>query len=262
MRPHRELDGADDAPAVVLGASLGTSTAMWDPQVPALAERMRVVRFDLPGHGDSPAPPGPYSLSELAGGVLELLDELAIDRCSYCGVSLGGMVGLWLAARAPERIARLVVCASSPYLPPGGQWSERARAVRESGSVEVVADAVLERWLTPSFAAEHPDMRARLRAVLVASDPVGYAGWCEAIAGIDLREDLRLIGAPTLVICGAEDPVAPPLGHGELIAAGVQHGRLSTLSPGAHLVSVERAPQVNELIADHLMGNAKEEEGW
>jgi 3-oxoadipate enol-lactonase len=259
MTLHCEIDGAEDAPAVLLGGSLGSTTAMWDEQVGPLSERLRVVRFDLRGHGDSPAPPGPYSVQKLAEDVLELLDALAIERCCYCGVSLGGMVGQWLAAHAPERIDRLVVCASSPRLPPAAQWTERARTVREAGTVEVVADAVVERWLTPAFARAQPQLRGRLRAMIATSDPEGYASCCEAIAGVDLREDLGLIASPTLVICGAQDPVAPPQGHGETIAAGVQHGRLVALSPGAHLVSVERATEVTELISDYLAENTLEE---
>lgn len=260
MKLRCELDGAEDAPAVLLGPSLGTRTTMWDAQVPTLAARSRVVRFDLPGHDGSPAPPGPYTIEQLAGQVLELLDELGIERCCYCGVSLGGMIGQWLAAHAPRRIERLVVCASSPHMPPTAQWIERARSVRASGSVEVVADAVLGRWLTPAFAEANPRTRASLRAMLAACDPQGYAACCEAIAAMDLRADLRLIEAPTLVICGTEDPVAPPRGHGELIAAGVRRGRLVALSPGAHLVSLERAAEVTELIVGHLSGNTEEEQ--
>jgi 3-oxoadipate enol-lactonase len=247
---HSEITGPADAPVLVMGGSLGTSLEMWDGQL-ALAERFRLVRLDHRGHGRSPVPPGPYEIEDLARDVLALLDALEIERASYGGLSIGGMVGMWLGANAPERIERLVLLCTSAHLPPASGWQERAAAVREAGTVEVIADAVVERWLTPGFAAEHPELRAELRAMLVATDPEGYAASCGAIERMDLRAELARISAPTLVISAADDPATPPE-HQALIAGSIAGARLATVTPAAHLAAVERPEAVNELIAAHL----------
>jgi 3-oxoadipate enol-lactonase len=245
--------GRDDAPVVVLGGSLGTTLDMWDPQVPALSASHRVIRFEHRGHGGSPVPTGPYTIDELGADVLTMLDRLDLPRVSYCGLSIGGMVGQWLAITAPERIDRLVLLCTAPYLPPASAWHERAAAVREAGTTEVVADAVLGRWFTPAYTGSHPDIVARYRTMISGIDPEGYAGCCEAIATMDLRAGLPGITAPTLVVAGRQDP-SIPAEHGEAIAAAVPGARLEILDPAAHLASVERADAVTALIAEHLTG--------
>jgi 3-oxoadipate enol-lactonase len=245
-----ESTGPEDAPVLLMGSSLGTSLHMWDSQL-ALAERLRIVRHDHRGHGRSPVPPGPYEIADLGRDVLELMDALEIERASYCGLSIGGMVGMWLGANAPERIERLVLICTSAHLPPAEGWAERAAKVRAAGTVEVVADAVVARWLTPAYAEEHPELVAELRAMLVATDPEGYAAACGAIERMDLRDQLGRIAAPTLVISGAGDEATPPE-HQELIAASIPGARLETVDPAAHLAAVERPALVNELIAAHL----------
>ena len=245
---HHRFDGPEDAPALVLSNSLGTTGGMWDAQVPALAERFRVLRYDTRGHGASPAPPGPYSLDDLGGEVLALLDRLGLERVSFCGVSIGGMTGMWLAARAPERVERLALCCTSAHLP--GDWHERAATVRAEG-VAAVADAALERWLTPECRERRPEVRERLRQGLLETDPEGYASCCEAIAGMDLRGELGSIRAPTLVIAAEDDPTTPPE-HGRLIEASVPDARLVVLPEGRHLVSVERPEVVTPLLLEHL----------
>lgn len=243
--------GPQDAAVLLMGGSLGTTLDMWDPQMSALSATHRVIRFEYRGHGGSPVPTGPYTIDELGADVLTMLDRLGVRRVSYCGLSIGGMVGQWLAINAPERIDRLILLCTSAHLPPESSWRERAAAVREAGSPEVVADAVLERWFTPAYAESHPDLVARYRAMLCATDAEGYAGCCEAIARMDLRDGLPQITAPTLVVAGAQDPSIPPL-HGEAIAAAVPGARLEVLDPAAHLASVERADAVTPLIAEHL----------
>ena len=245
---HHRFDGPEDAPALVLSNSLGTTGGMWDAQVPALAERFRVLRYDTRGHGASPAPPGPYSLDDLGGDVLALLDRLGLERVSFCGVSIGGMTGMWLAARAPERVERLALCCTSAHLP--GDWHERAATVRAEG-VAAVADAALERWLTPECRERRPEVRERLRQGLLETDPEGYASCCEAIAEMDLRGELGSIRAPTLVIAAEDDPTTPPE-HGRLIEASVPDARLVVLPEGRHLVSVERPEVVTPLLLEHL----------
>jgi 3-oxoadipate enol-lactonase len=248
--------GPEDAPVLLLGGSLGTTLDMWDPQVPALSQTHRVIRFEHRGHGGSPVPSGPYTMDDLGADVLTMLDRLDLARVSYCGLSIGGMVGQWLAINAPERIERLVLLCTSAYLPPAEAWCERAAAVREAGSPEVVADAVVGRWFTPAYALSHGDIVARYRAMIAGIDAEGYAGCCEAIAAMDLRSGLPGISAPTLVVAGRQDPSIPPE-HGEAIAAAIPGSRLEILDPGAHLASVERADAVTPLIAEHLGAEAR-----
>ena len=236
-----------------MGGSLGTSLAMWSPQLP-LADSVRLIRYDHRGHGVSPVPPGPYEIADLGGDVLALLDRLGLERASYCGLSIGGMVAQWLAINAPQRIERLILICTAAHLPPATAWHERAAAVRSAGTAEVIADAVIGRWFTPAFAAENPALVARHRAMIVATAAEGYAGCCEAVAGLDVRAGLSKIVAPTLVIAGAQDPSIPPA-HARAIAAAVPGGRFELLDPGAHLTSVERAAEVTNLIAAHLFTN-------
>jgi 3-oxoadipate enol-lactonase len=243
--------GPDDAPVLLLGGSLGTTLDMWEPQVPALSQRHRVIRFEHRGHGGSPVPNGPYTMDDLGQDVLTLIDRLGLERVSYCGLSIGGMVGQWLAINAPDRIDRLILICTSAYLPPAEGWRDRAAAVRGAGTPEVIADAVLGRWFTPPFAAANPELVARYRRMISSISAEGYAGCCEAIATMDLRTGLPGITAPTLVIGGRQDPSIPPE-HGEAIAAAIPGARCEVLDPAAHLASVERAECVTALIADHL----------
>jgi 3-oxoadipate enol-lactonase len=247
VRLHREEAGA--GPPLLLGSSLGTTLAMWDANLGALAASHRVVRFDHRGHGRSPSPPGPYAIADLGGDVLALMDDLDIARAAYCGVSLGGMVGMWLAANAPERVDRLVLLCTSAHLPQGA-WAERAAAVRSAGSAEPIADRVVGRWLTPPFATARPELAAALRAQLVSVDPEGYAACCDAIGRMDLRPQLGRIAAPTLVVAGERDE-ATPVEHAREIAARIAAARLATV-PAAHLANVERPDEVARLVLDHL----------
>ena len=241
--------GAADAPVVVLSNSLGATREMWDPQVPALAARYRLVTYDPRGHGDSPAPAGPYSLDDLVDDLVALLDELGTERAHVAGLSLGGMTAMRLAAREPGRVDRLAVLCTSAK-PDPQPFLDRAVAVRSTGTAPL-AQAVASRWVTPSFAADHPELVARLEAMIAGSDDEGYAACCETVAGVDLREDLHRITAPTLVVSGAEDPALPPP-HQQLIADGIPGARLLTVSPGAHLPNLERATEVTGALLDHF----------
>ena len=249
---HHEIAGDERAPVLLLGCSLGTSVAMWEPQVAPLAERLRVVRYDHRGHGASPVPPGPYDIEDLGRDVLALMDRLGVERASLGGVSLGGMVAMWLGANAPDRVERLVLCCTSAHMPPASAWAERADKVRSAGTTEVVADAVVERWLTPAFAQANPETKAWMRAMLVGNDPSGYAECCGAIERMDLRGALPSIAAPTLVVSGADDQAAPPE-HQRLLAEAIPSARLETLAPAAHIASVEQAEEVTRLILGHLL---------
>ena len=252
---HYDLEGPIASPVVMLSNSLGTDLGMWDGQLDVLSEHFRVLRYDQRGHGRSPAPPGPYTIAELAGDALDLLERLGLERVSFCGVSIGGMTGQRLAINAPERIDRLALCCTSAYLPPRKTWSERAETVLTQG-MEAVADAALERWFTPEFRERSPDVVGRARQTLVGTPPEGYAGCCEAIASHDLRGRLDAIHAPTLVISGGDDPATPP-DHGRQIAEAVEGARFELLEGARHLANVERAEEVNRALLDHLLAGSR-----
>jgi 3-oxoadipate enol-lactonase len=247
---HYDITGADTAPILLMGGSLGTTLEMWAGQL-ALADQLRLVRFDHRGHGGSPAPPGPYEIEDLGRDVLELMDELDLERADYCGLSLGAMVGMWLGANAAERVDRLVLLCTAAYMPPASMWQERASAVRRAGSVEPLADATLQRWLTPEFNAGHPEVTDWLRSMLVGTPPEGYASCCDAIEHMDLRDALDEIRAPTLVVSGDQDPSTPPEQQ-ELIARAIPGARHEIVGHAAHLASVEQPEWVNRLILEHV----------
>jgi 3-oxoadipate enol-lactonase len=251
---HHESVGPDDGPALLLGGSLGTTCAMWEPQLPALSAGHRVVAFDHRGHGRSPAPAGPYAIADLGADVLALMDAQGIDQAAYVGLSIGGMVGQWLAIHAPQRVTALILICTTAAMDSPDPWRERAAAVRAAGTPEVIADTVVSRWFTGDYRMSYPDTVARHRAMIATTGAEGYAGCCEAIAGLDLRAGLAHIRAPTLVMAGAQDE-AIPASHSRRIAQSIPGARYELLDPAAHLASVERADAVIELIADHLRGD-------
>jgi 3-oxoadipate enol-lactonase len=244
-------EGPTDAPVVVLAGSLGSTRAMWRPQVEALSRDFRVVAYDHRGHGTSPVPEGPYGIDGLGADVLRLLDRIGAQRVHFAGLSLGGMTGMWLAAHAPQRIDRLALLCTSALLGPPGNWAQRARTVLAEGA-QAVADGVVQRWFTPGFAEREPEEVARFRAMIAATPASGYAGCCRAIEGMDLRSDLRRILAPTLAIAGTDDPATPPE-HLQAIVDELKSGELHEV-PGAHLASWESADQVTALLREHFGG--------
>jgi 3-oxoadipate enol-lactonase len=250
MIPHHRINGPDGAAALLMGPSLGTHLGIWDGQLP-LSDTIRLVRYDHRGHGGSPAPPGPYEISDLARDVLELMDHLGLERASFCGLSIGGMVGMWLAAEVPERVERLTVICTSAYMPPPSAWRRRADAVRRAGSAEPIADPVVEKWLTPDYAVAHPEVRADLRGMLVAASADGYAWCCEAIERMDLRPKLPAIAAPTLVVSGSED-LAAPVDMQREIARAIPGARHEIVGPAAHQAVVEQPDAINDLIREHM----------
>jgi 3-oxoadipate enol-lactonase len=224
------LEGMPDAPVVLLSSSLGTTGDLWEPQLEALAPRLQLVRYDHPGHGSSPVPDGPIGIDDLAAPVLRILDRLGLERVSFCGISLGGCVGMWLAAHAPQRIERLVLACTSPRFP-AETYRERAAAVREHG-LEPLAESVLDRWVGP----QNPN-RDALRALFLSTPPEGYARCCEALADFDARDWLGRIEASTLVIHGTEDP-SVSRDDVALLTERIPDSRLVEL-PARHLANVD-----------------------
>jgi 3-oxoadipate enol-lactonase len=247
---HAVIDGPTDAPPLVLGPSLGTTAAMWEPQLPVLAERFRVIRYDARGHGSSPVPPGPYTIDDFADDLLQLLDRHGVDAAHIAGISLGGMTAMAFAAAHPERVHRLVLACTSAHLAAPEAWADRAAQVR-AGGTSAIADAVVSRWATPAYAAAHPEVMTRLHSLLVNSPDDGYVASCGAIERMDLRDRLPGIAAPTLVIAGAQDLAIPPV-HAEDIVARLPNARLALLDPGAHLANIEQPDAFANLVIEHL----------
>jgi 3-oxoadipate enol-lactonase len=249
VKLHHVQDGPPDGPVLLLGSSIGTDIGLWAPQVPVLAQRYRVVRYDHRGHGRSPVPRGSYPLADLGGDVLALLDRLGAARASLGGVSLGGMVSMWVAAHAPERVERLALVATSARLP-ADLWAQRAAIARAQGMAALV-DQVVARWVTPEFAAQHPDVMAALRSTFLATPALGYAGCCDAIRTMDLADHLTRIAAPALVVACLDDEATPPE-HAKRILADIQHGRLALVGGAAHLPTVSHPDLIARLVKDFL----------
>lgn len=245
--------GRPDGPPLLLGSSLGTTSGMWAPQLPFLDE-FRVITFDHLGHGESQVATGPYSMQQLAGEVVVLLDHLGIARTSYAGLSLGGAVGQWLAIHHPERIGHLVLLATAAYFPDPAGWQERAVTVRREGT-ESLSGGAMTRWFNDRFRQEQPEEVERWRQMLSATPAEGYAGCCEALAGYDVRSELGRIAAPTLAIAGSDDPSTPPSAL-QSIADGIPGARLEVVEDAAHLVGVPHPQRVGELLVSHLRGAA------
>ena len=237
------LDG-DGERVVVLSGSLGSTLEMWDPQLPALGPRFRVLRYDHPGHGGSPVLEE-TTVAAMAREVAGLLDELRLERISYCGLSLGGAVGMRLALDEPKRVEKLVLCSTSARFATPDSWQERADTVRRHGVVAVV-DVVLERWFTPDF----PDMR-RYREMMLSIPDEGYARACEAIRDWDARGELGGISAPTLAIAGSEDPSTSPADL-KAIVAEIADAEVLVVDGARHFVNVERADEFNEALLAYL----------
>jgi 3-oxoadipate enol-lactonase len=246
-----ELDGPEDAPVLVLPSSLGTTRELWQPQVETFARTFRVLRYEHRGHGDSPVPGGAYTMEELARDALALLDGLGLARVSWCGLSLGGMVAMWLGAHAPERLDALVLACTSARVPTPDAYRERAATVREVG-IEPVADAVVGKWFAAATFRERPELPARFREVLVSTPREGYAGCCDALAAWDFRDGLADIAVPTLVIAGDEDE-ATPSGDTDLLAERIPDARLVTLDGAGHLANLERPRAFADAALAHLL---------
>lgn len=252
---HHVVDGpteidAADAPVLVLAGSLGSTLQMWRPNVDELARRLRVIRVDHRGHGGSPVVDGDYTMAELAGDVLATLDSLGVDRFHFCGLSLGGMIGMYLGSEHADRVRSLTLCCTTAFFEDKEPWLARIEAV-EQGGTEPLAPTIVQRWYTAEFAATHPDIVAESEAAVAGTSDVGYRGCCTAIVGWDHRERLAEIIAPTLVIGGDADPATPVEPHSRTIAAGVPGAQLEVLA-GAHLVTVERAEEATRLILEQV----------
>ncbi|MES2028868.1 MAG: 3-oxoadipate enol-lactonase [Pseudomonadota bacterium] len=242
------VEGRDSGPTLMMSNSLGCTMAMWEPQMPTLTKLFRVIRYDRRGHGKS-GMNGPTSMERYGRDVLAILDDLNIDKVHWCGLSMGGMVGQWLGANAPERFNKIILANTSCYYPDPTNWHNRIKAVREGGLASV-ADAVIGGWLTADFRERDPETTARMKAMLIASPVEGYLAACEALSTLDQRALLPKIKSPTLVIAGRQDN-ATPVSAGEMIRSGIP-GASMTLLDAAHISNVEQPYAFTDAVVGFL----------
>ena len=259
-RLYWRQDGAADKPALVLLTSIGTDLSLYDPVVPLLTPDFRVIRMDTRGHGASDAPAGDYTLDLLADDVLAVMDAAGAAKASLCGTSLGGMIAMALATKAPERVEALILACTSPAMDPS-TWNQRLALIRAEGMGAIV-EAVMGRFFSDAFRAQHPEVVETVRAGMRAQSVDGYAGCGAAIRDMALLERLPAIAAPTLVVTGAKDLATPYEGHGERIVAAVANARHVEIG-GAHLPSLEAptalAGAVRDFVREVRRGTAARE---
>ena len=233
---HYSLEGSTSKPVLVFANSLGTDLSMWDPQVPESLKSLRALRHDTRGHGKSSVTPGPYSIEQLAKDVAALADSLKLDRFHFCGLSMGGMIGMWLAANASERLNKLVLASTAAKIGTPETWNTRIDTVREQG-MKPVARATMERWFTPAWRTKNLQTVARIQRMVEAAHPEGYIACCAAVRDFDFREQLAKIRVPTLVISGTHDP-ATTTADGRFLTEHIPGSRYVELN-AAHLSNLE-----------------------
>jgi 3-oxoadipate enol-lactonase len=253
-RIHYALSGDSSLPALVLSNSLGTILSMWDLQAPSFEKSFRLLRYDMRGHGQSSVPSPPYSVPELAADVLSLVDSLRIDRFHFCGLSVGGMIGMSLALEAPERLKKLVLCSTAPKIGTLESWNTRIETVRAQGMKEI-ARTTPARWFTSSFQANFPEAVSAILNAVESMNPEGYIGGCCAVRDFDARAIVSNIRIPTLVISGTHDPATPP-SDGHFLADHIPDARYAELH-AAHISNIEDSARFTSEVLSFLKnGNA------
>jgi 3-oxoadipate enol-lactonase len=253
-----DISGKEDAPVVMLSHSLGSSSIMWDPQLPALEANYRVLRFDTRGHGGSDAPDGAYTLDMLGEDALALLDELDIDDVHWVGLSMGGMIGQNLALRAPNRLISLTLCDTTSQMPPEAQaaWAERI-GIAGSQGMGALAASTMERWFTSPFLAQNPPAVATIRKQFEATPAAGFVGCCHAIRELDYIDRLPEIDMPTMIIVGAEDP-STPVAASQAMQDRIQGSRMSVIRSASHLSNVEQPEEFTGALT-HFLSSVHED---
>jgi 3-oxoadipate enol-lactonase len=249
VRIRYQWDGPENAPVVLLSNSLGTDLTMWDAQAAAWSKKFRVLRYDTRGHGQSSVTPGPYSIQQLGCDVVALIEALGVERVHFCGLSMGGQIGMWLGGNAPARLDKLVLCNTGAKIGTPEVWSLRIEAVKSAG-MKSIAPAVMERWFTAGFRATQVETVAAVQKLLEDTNPDGYIANCEAVRDFDYRERVDKIAVPTLVIAGSADPSTPPA-DGRFIAKHIAGAKFVELN-AAHLSNIEDEARFTREVGDFL----------
>ncbi|NBA96017.1 alpha/beta fold hydrolase [Pseudomonas sp. R5(2019)] len=247
---HCQVEGPVDAPAVLLSHPLGCDLSFWDELAAVLAVQFKVIRYDSRGHGRSDSPEAEYGIDTLGRDALAVLAALNVKRTHFVGLSLGGMCGLWLAAEVPELIERLVVANSTPFIARKEPFAALAARAQAEGLVEV-ARTMIDGWLSDEFKVREPRMTNQLKTQMASMSVAGFIGNLAVLRDVDLRDSLRAIERPVLVICGAQEHPALQMAAQE-IAEGVAGATLNTLEGAAHLSSLENPTLFNERVLDFL----------
>ncbi len=250
VRIHYDLAGPTGAPALVFSNSLGANLSMWNPQVTEFRKNFRVLRYDTRGHGQSSATPGPYSIEQLARDVLSLLDQLNLDRVHFCGLSMGGQTGMWLALNAPSRLQKLALCNTAAKIGTPEMWNTRIENVRKGG-MKSVSGAVIERWLSEDYRAKSPEVVASTKIMFERTNPDGYLANCVAVGEYNVRETVASIRVPTLVIAGTLDAATTPA-DGRYLANHIPGARYLELN-AAHLSNIEDRSHFNSELNAFLL---------
>jgi 3-oxoadipate enol-lactonase len=250
VRIHYDLAGPLGAPALVFSNSLGATLSMWDPQMPVFEKQFRVLRYDTRGHGQSSVTRGPYTIDQLARDVIGLLDELKLDRVRFCGLSMGGQTGMWLALNAPDRFHKLVLCNTAAKIGTPEMWNTRIEGVRKGG-MKSISSAVMERWFSADYRTKSPDVVTSTKLMLEGANPDGYVRNCAAIRDFDARESIAAIHVPTLVIAGTHDAATTPA-DGRYLADRIAGARYVELN-AAHLSNIENRDRFNTELSAFLL---------
>ena len=247
---YYEWTGAEDKPVVIFSNSLGTNLHMWSAQVDEFKKHFRLLRYDKRGHGQSSVPPGPYTIEQLGWDMVRLLDLLRLERVYFCGLSIGGMTGMFLGANAPKRFHKMALCNTAAKIGTAETWNARIQAV-QSGGMKAVAGSVVERWLTPGFRTSHPKETKEVLSMLETADPQGYVACCAAVRDMDQRQELREIRVPCLVLAGTHDSSAT-VADGQFISENIPGAQYIQVS-AAHLSNIEARDDFNRHILQFLL---------
>ncbi len=242
------VEGADDAPTLAFSNSLGSDHRIWDPVLPYLRDKFRILRYDQRGHGLSDAPPAPYAIRDLVEDLAGLLDSLNIDNALVCGLSVGGMIAQGLAASYPRCVRALVLCDTAMQIGPANIWDERIAAIQKGG-IGALTEPIMERWFTRAFRDKRGTELSGYINMLERTPVEGYIGTCSAIRDADLREAASSISRPTLVLCGDQDLATPP-GLARELADAVAGAKFSLIEGAAHITCVEQPELFTRLVLD------------
>lgn len=247
---HYEWTGAEHLPVIVFSNSLGTNVQMWSYQLEEFTKHFRVLRYDTRGHGKSDATPGPYTIEQLSWDVVRLMDVLQLDRAYFCGLSMGGMTGMFLAANAPNRFHKIVLCNTAAKIGTAETWNARIQAV-QNGGMKAVASAVIERWFTPGYRAAHAAETRATLAMLESANPQGYMACCAAVRDADQRRTLGNICVPCLALAGTDDPVAPPA-DARFLTETIPGAKYAEVR-AAHLSNIEAREDFDRQVSQFLL---------
>jgi 3-oxoadipate enol-lactonase len=250
VKLYYEWSGEEHLPILVFSNGLGTNVHMWDSQVESFSQHFRLLRFDARGHGQSSVTPGPYTVEQLSGDIVHLLDALKIERAYFCGVSMGGLIGMFLGTNHAKRFHKITLCSTAAKIGTSDTWTTRIQTVQRGG-MKAVADTVVDRWFTAGFRAKNSAELQRVRAMLEATNPDGYMASCAAVRDSDQRDTIGNIQLPCLIIVGSEDPGTPPT-EAHFLQKTISGAQLVELQ-GSHLCNIENKDEFNEHVLQFLL---------